>query len=86
MKNLEFDDYNLVTYDFYAGSISLVECTTTVQDTNKVRLVDNKAIIYCKFDTGMIATATQIPLTIRLYYGYMDYISQPVEKTAEDVE
>jgi len=77
--NLDYDDYNIVTYYVDAGTIGLVECTPTVQNTNKVRLVDNKATIYCKFDTSMLETATQVPLTIELYYGYMDYVSKKVE-------
>lgn len=76
---LDYDDYNIVTYRVDAGTISLVECTPRIQGTNKVRLIDNKATIYCKFDISALETATQIPLTIELYYGYMDYISKKVE-------
>lgn len=77
--NLEYDDYNVVRYYVDAGTISLVECTPNTPEPGTVRLIDNKAVIYCKFDTGMLQSATQIPLTIELDYGYMDYVSKKVE-------
>ncbi len=81
--NLKYTDINKIYYDnptpFFSGDSAtkpqLIEC----KPQSPVRLVDNKAVIFCKFalpDT--LEEIYQTPLTITLRYGYLNYEEQQV--------
>lgn len=79
--DLKYRDINRVYYDppSFAGDPAtkpqLIEC----KPQSPIRLVDNRAIIFCKFalpDT--IEEIYQTPLNIRLHYGYLSFIEQQV--------
>jgi len=82
--NLEYDDLNIVDYNIDMRGGSLIKCSPQLNNAPRVRLVENKATIFCTFDIrGDYAFTT--PLNIRLGYGYMESISKDVEilKTPE---
>ena len=75
--NLEYNDLNIVDYSVDMRGGSLIKCAPEM-DGPRVRLVDNKATVFCTFSiSGEYAFTT--PLNIRLNYGYMDSISKEVE-------
>lgn len=76
--NLEYDDYNIVSYNVDMTGGSLIDCTPKIEGDQRVRLIDNKGTIYCTFRiSGDSAYST--PLEITLDYNYMDSISREVE-------
>ncbi|MBW2977254.1 hypothetical protein KY331_00255 [Candidatus Woesearchaeota archaeon] len=75
--NLDYDDLNIVDYDVSMRGASLIKCSPELAGS-RVRLVDNKATVFCTFAiSGEYAFTT--PLNIRLNYAYMDSISKDVE-------
>jgi hypothetical protein len=75
--NLDYNDLNIVEYDVDMRGASLIKCSPELAGP-RVRLVNDKATIYCTFSiAGQYAFTT--PLNIRLNYGYMDSVSKDVE-------
>jgi hypothetical protein len=75
--NLDYDDLNIVEYDVSMRGGRLIKCTPELAGS-RVRLVDEKATIFCTFGfSGQSAFTT--PLNIRLAYGYMDSVTRDVE-------
>jgi len=73
LSNLDYDDYNIIDYDVDMTSGSMIDCSP-----EKVRLVNDRASIYCTFRiSGESAYTT--PLEINLDYNYLDSISKDVE-------
>lgn len=76
--NLDYNDYNIVDYFVDMTGGSLIRCTPEIDGDQRIRLVDNKGVIYCYFDIfGQSAYTT--PLNIILNYNYMESISTNVE-------
>ena len=76
--NLDYEDYNIVDYDIDMTGGSLIRCTPEIDGDRRIRLVDNKGVIYCYFDIyGDSAYTT--PLNIQLNYNYMESISTKVD-------
>lgn len=74
--DLQYQNINLVSVDLVSlGGGRTGNC----KPTGKLRLVNNKATIYCDFDVSDKTSAYTTPLNIRLSYGYMDSITKDVE-------
>ena len=72
-QGLEFDEINMVqVYDISLPGYSIINSCRPL-DQGNVRLVNNKATIYCEINTQGQSTYTT-PLTIRLGYGYRSTI------------
>jgi len=73
--SLEYKNINKVDYDepYFSGTSEdkprFIEC----KPDSPVRLVDNKAIIFCKFAMPETDEIYQTPLNIKLHYGYLNY-------------
>ncbi|MBW2993750.1 hypothetical protein KY317_04210 [Candidatus Woesearchaeota archaeon] len=74
---LEPRDYDIVNYVISMGGSQGV-CYPQRDNSNKVQLVDNKAVIYCTFEVSPVMTAQTKVLNIDLYYNYMDSIIKEV--------
>ena len=77
--NLDYDDYNIIDYSIQMSGGNMISCSP-----EHIRLVNDKASVFCKFDVpGNNAYTT--PLQIKLNYAYLDSISKTVEiiKTPE---
>ncbi|NQV08794.1 hypothetical protein HQ529_03005 [Candidatus Woesearchaeota archaeon] len=78
--NLQYKDINKVDYDDpdFSGSGTkpqLIEC----KPDSPIRLVDNKATIFCKFSMPETDEIYQSPVNIRLHYGYLNYEEMSVD-------
>ncbi|MBW2996104.1 hypothetical protein KY332_02255 [Candidatus Woesearchaeota archaeon] len=71
-------DYNVIAYDVEMSTGQKVKCSPEIEGDQRVRLVNDRGIIYCTFKiTGDSAYTT--PLKITLDYNYMDSISKDIE-------
>jgi len=81
---LEHGNLDLVRYEVSLSGDKLTgRCNPKVEKdgiTNFVRLVDDKAVIYCQADTsGLVEAAFETPLFVELTYGYKHAIQKKVE-------
>jgi len=76
--DLEYKDYNIVRYNVEMTGSYPIECKPQIDGEHKLRLIDNKGVIYCIFPVKG-NEAYQTPLKITLDYVYMDAISKKVE-------
>ncbi|MBT7903410.1 hypothetical protein HN587_06120 [Candidatus Woesearchaeota archaeon] len=76
-NNLDFKDLNKVYYENpVLGTNWEGDCKPS---NDKLRLVNGKATIYCKFpQTAQAGSAFQTTLSVRLKYGYKNSISRDV--------
>ncbi len=82
--NLQFYDYNLIDYEVDMSGATLESCSPQIDGGQRMRLVDNKGMIICTFQINDDTTYST-PLSINLYYNYLDSVSKKVEivKTPE---
>jgi hypothetical protein len=73
-NQLEYMDLNKISYTVSLAGGKVASC----QPPSPVRLANNLATIFCKFD-GLSGAAYQTPLTIKLDYGYKNSVSKQVE-------
>ena len=73
--DLQYQSINQVSVDL----VSLGERAGNCKPAGKLRLVNNKATLYCDFDVSDKTSAYTTPLNVRLSYGYMDSISRDIE-------
>ncbi|MBW2967911.1 hypothetical protein KY362_05490 [Candidatus Woesearchaeota archaeon] len=73
---LTYRDLNTIRYWVELGGEQLFECQPS---TGEVRLVDGRAVIFCKYNFGSGGLAYQTPLKVVLEYGYKNSISKVVE-------
>lgn len=77
-QGLEFNEINLVqVYDISLPGYSIINSCRPL-DQGNVRLINNKATIYCEINTQGQSTYTT-PLTIRLGYGYRSTIFKDIQ-------
>ena len=76
--DLEYEDYNIIRYNVEMTGSYPIECKPQIDGEYKLRLIDNKGVIYCIFPVSG-NEAYQTPLKITLDYVYMDAISKKVE-------
>ncbi|MBU0980617.1 MAG: hypothetical protein KJ709_07445 [Nanoarchaeota archaeon] len=82
--NIPYNDLNIVDYEVTLSGIEPELCRPTSLDTyNKVRMVDGEGTIYCRFNVedithGTVDSAFRAPLSIKLWYGYKNWIQRDV--------
>lgn len=77
-QGLEFNEINLVqVYDISLPRYSIINSCRPL-DQGNMRLINNKATIYCEINTRGQSTYTT-PLTIRLGYGYRSTIFKDIQ-------
>lgn len=77
--NLEYMDLNLVNYDVTLSGVP-GDCKPLDRMGRYVRLVNNKASVFCTFNLqGDKKVAYTTTMQIKLRYGYMESISKDVE-------
>ncbi|MEE9525497.1 MAG: hypothetical protein V3V78_02715 [Candidatus Woesearchaeota archaeon] len=82
--NVDPKDYNVIAYEVDMSSGQKVKCSPEIEGDQRVRLVNNKGVIFCSFRiTGDTAYST--PIRVTLDYNYMDSVSKNIEiiKTPE---
>jgi hypothetical protein len=73
---LQYRDLNVLTYTTIAISTQQLDCEPK---NREIRLVNDRATIFCKYINLPKVPAFQTPLEIRLQYGYKSSISKIVE-------
>ncbi|MBI4739325.1 hypothetical protein HY772_07310 [Candidatus Woesearchaeota archaeon] len=73
-NQLDYTALNKINYQVTLAGGKVGSC----QPPSPIRLANNIATIFCKFD-GLSGAAYQTPLTIKLDYGYKNSISRMVE-------
>lgn len=72
---LTYSDLNTIDFQADLGGTPM-DCEPK---TGKIRLVNNKAIIFCKYRYTQTGGAYQTPLNVKLFYGYKSSTSTMVE-------
>lgn len=73
---LTYSDLNTIRYYAELGGEQLFDCQPS---NGEVRLVNDKAVIFCKYNFARAGLAYQTPLKVVLEYGYKNSISKIVE-------
>ncbi|HII72075.1 TPA: hypothetical protein HA265_04945 [Candidatus Woesearchaeota archaeon] len=73
---LTYNDLNKIKYMVTLGSNEPVACQPI---NNEVRLVNNKATIFCQSPKSIQPLAYQTPLKVELIYGYKNSVAKMVE-------
>ena len=72
---LQYSDLNVMQY-----AVSISGTTLKCEPQNgDIRLVNNKATLFCKYENLQKIAAYQTPIEIKLTYGYKNSISKTVE-------
>ncbi|MFC1741938.1 hypothetical protein ACFL3V_05360 [Nanoarchaeota archaeon] len=77
---LSYSDLNVMAYEVDITGQPL-DCDPKSSGTNEIRLVNNKATIFCRYPTTSSSSALsyQTALNVRLRYGYKSSVSKIVE-------
>jgi hypothetical protein len=73
---LQYRDLNTLRYEVFISGGQPLDCEPK---THEIRLVNNKATIFCKHQNLQMMPAYQTPLEVRLIYGYKSSIGKMVE-------
>ncbi|MFC1723479.1 hypothetical protein ACFL0V_05050 [Nanoarchaeota archaeon] len=74
--SLTYNDLHKIRYTVSLGSAEQVQCQPI---NGEVRLVNNKATIFCQSPRSAQGLAYQTPLKVELIYGYKSSISKQIE-------